>query len=126
MAILDCSARPVTPLAFSTIAVEEVRQELLRTSARWIDFFGMHMESVESILGARRPSGGCMGWGTSSAITRGWLRLSMRSNTMTARACERWTRQMDLGGPIALRQDTNDDVSGLAAWHLRRQLPAGR
>jgi [pyruvate, water dikinase]-phosphate phosphotransferase / [pyruvate, water dikinase] kinase len=53
-AILDAAAaRPVTPLAFSTIAVEEIRQELLRTKCPLVDFFGMHMESVESILGAK-------------------------------------------------------------------------
>jgi regulator of PEP synthase PpsR (kinase-PPPase family) len=54
VAILDsAAARPVTPLAFSTIAVEEIRQELLRTKCPLVDFFGMHMESVESILGAK-------------------------------------------------------------------------
>jgi regulator of PEP synthase PpsR (kinase-PPPase family) len=54
VAILDgAAARPVTPLAFSTIAVEEIRQEILRTKCPLVDFFGMHMESVESILGAK-------------------------------------------------------------------------
>jgi len=54
VAILDVAARsPVTPLAFSTTAVEEVRQELLRSKCPLIDFFGMHMEQVESILGAK-------------------------------------------------------------------------
>jgi regulator of PEP synthase PpsR (kinase-PPPase family) len=54
VAILDsAAARPVTPLAFSTIAVEEILQELLRTKCPLVDFFGMHMESVESILGAK-------------------------------------------------------------------------
>ena len=54
VAILDAAARgPVTPLAFSTTAVDEVREELLRTKAPIIDFFGMHMEQVESILGAK-------------------------------------------------------------------------
>jgi regulator of PEP synthase PpsR (kinase-PPPase family) len=54
VAILDAAARgPVTPLAFSTTAVEEVRQELLRAKCPLIDFFGMHMEQVESILGAK-------------------------------------------------------------------------
>jgi [pyruvate, water dikinase]-phosphate phosphotransferase / [pyruvate, water dikinase] kinase len=54
VAILDAAADgPVAPLAFSTTAVEEVRQELLRTQCPLIDFFGMHMESVESILGAK-------------------------------------------------------------------------
>jgi [pyruvate, water dikinase]-phosphate phosphotransferase / [pyruvate, water dikinase] kinase len=54
VAILDgAAARPITALAFSTIAVEEIRQELLRTKCPLVDFFGMHMESVESILGAK-------------------------------------------------------------------------
>ena len=54
VAILDAAADgPVAPLAFSTTAVEEVRQELLRTKCPLIDFFGMHMDSVESILGAK-------------------------------------------------------------------------
>ena len=54
VAILDAAADgPVTPLAFSTTALEEVRQELLRTKCPLIDFFGMHMEHVESILGAK-------------------------------------------------------------------------
>ncbi|HEX6756883.1 MAG TPA: pyruvate, water dikinase regulatory protein [Propionibacteriaceae bacterium] len=54
VAILDAAAAgPVTPLAFSTTAVEEVRQELLRSQCPLIDFFGMHMERVESILGVK-------------------------------------------------------------------------
>jgi regulator of PEP synthase PpsR (kinase-PPPase family) len=54
VAILDTAAAgPVTPLAFSTAAVEEVRQELARTTCPLIDFFEMHMERVESILGAK-------------------------------------------------------------------------
>lgn len=52
VAILDAAATgPVTPLAFSTTAVEEVRQELLRTKCPLIDFFDLHMERVEAILG---------------------------------------------------------------------------
>jgi [pyruvate, water dikinase]-phosphate phosphotransferase / [pyruvate, water dikinase] kinase len=54
VAILDAAADgPVTPLAFSTTAVEEVRQELLRSKCPLIDFFGMHMDRVESMLGAK-------------------------------------------------------------------------
>jgi [pyruvate, water dikinase]-phosphate phosphotransferase / [pyruvate, water dikinase] kinase len=54
VAILDAAAAgPVTPLAFSTAAVEEVRQELLRTKCPLIDFFDLHMERVESILGTK-------------------------------------------------------------------------
>jgi len=52
VAILDAAAEgPVTPLAFSTAAVEEVRQELLRTKCPLIDLFDLHMERVEAILG---------------------------------------------------------------------------
>ena len=54
VAILDAAATgPVMPLAFSTTAVEEVRQELLRTTCPLIDFFDLHMARVESILGAK-------------------------------------------------------------------------
>ena len=54
VAILDqAAAGPVTPLAFSTTAVEEVRQELMSTKCPLIDFFELHMERVESILGAK-------------------------------------------------------------------------
>jgi regulator of PEP synthase PpsR (kinase-PPPase family) len=38
---------------FSTAAVDEVREELLKTKAPVIDFFGIHMERVEAHLGAR-------------------------------------------------------------------------
>jgi [pyruvate, water dikinase]-phosphate phosphotransferase / [pyruvate, water dikinase] kinase len=52
VAILDAAAEgPVTPLAFSTAAVEEVRQELSATKCPLIDFFDLHMERVEAILG---------------------------------------------------------------------------
>jgi regulator of PEP synthase PpsR (kinase-PPPase family) len=44
---------PVTPLVFTTAAVDEVREELLKTKAPIIDFFGMHMSRVEQQLGAR-------------------------------------------------------------------------
>ena len=54
VAILNAAAAgPVTPLAFSTTAMEEVRQELLRTKCPLIDFFDLHMERVESILGVK-------------------------------------------------------------------------
>ncbi len=52
VAMLDAAAEgPVTPLAFSTAAVEEVRHELLGTKCPLIDFFDLHMERVEAILG---------------------------------------------------------------------------
>ena len=54
VAILDkAAAGPVTPLAFSTTAVTEVRQELHKSVCPLIDFFDLHMERVESILGAK-------------------------------------------------------------------------
>ena len=49
-AALDSSSR--TPLVFATAASEDVRLELLKTRCSVIDFFGLHMERVESILGA--------------------------------------------------------------------------
>ena len=49
-AVLDSSAR--TPLVFATAASDEVRLELLKTRCEVIDFFGLHMERVESILDA--------------------------------------------------------------------------
>ena len=41
----------VTPLAFSTTAVTEIRDELHRSTCPLIDFFDLHMSRVESILG---------------------------------------------------------------------------
>ena len=52
--MLDEAMRgPVTPLVFSTAAVDEVRRELARTTAPIIDFFDIHMSRVEGILGRR-------------------------------------------------------------------------
>jgi regulator of PEP synthase PpsR (kinase-PPPase family) len=52
--ILDeAMAGPVTPLAFTTAAVEEVRLELHKTRCPLIDFFDLHMARVESILQTR-------------------------------------------------------------------------
>lgn len=54
VAILDEAMKgPVTPLAFTTAAVDEVRLELHKTTCPLIDFFDMHMSRVESILGVR-------------------------------------------------------------------------
>ena len=54
VAILDAAAAgPATPLAFSTAVDQEVRKELTRTTCPLIDFFELHMERVESILGAK-------------------------------------------------------------------------
>ena len=52
VAMLDeVNQGPVTPLVFTTAAVEEVRMELARTQAPLIDFFGLHMTRVEEVLG---------------------------------------------------------------------------
>ncbi|MBA3528717.1 MAG: kinase/pyrophosphorylase [Propionibacteriaceae bacterium] len=54
VAILDKAMDgPVTPLAFTTAAVDEVRLELQKTRCPLIDFFDMHMQRVESILGTK-------------------------------------------------------------------------
>jgi len=52
--ILDAAmAGPVTPLAFTTAAVDEIRGVLHTSRCPIIDFFDMHMSRVESILGVR-------------------------------------------------------------------------
>ncbi len=52
VAVLDrAMAGPVTPLAFSTTAVTEIRDELHRTTCPLIDFFDLHMSRVEAVLG---------------------------------------------------------------------------
>ena len=52
--ILDkAMAGPVTPLAFSTTAVSEIRDVLHTSTCPLIDFFDLHMGRVESILGAK-------------------------------------------------------------------------
>lgn len=50
--ILDeAMAGPVTPLVFCTAASDEVRQELLCSTAPVIDLFDTHMSRVEQVLG---------------------------------------------------------------------------
>jgi regulator of PEP synthase PpsR (kinase-PPPase family) len=52
VAVLDAAMDgPVTPLAFSTTAVTEIRDELHTSRCPLIDFFDLHMTRVESILG---------------------------------------------------------------------------
>ncbi|MBB2986271.1 pyruvate, water dikinase regulatory protein [Terracoccus luteus] len=52
VAVLDAAADgPVTPLAFSTTAETQIRDELHRTRCPLIDFFDLHMARVESVLG---------------------------------------------------------------------------
>jgi len=54
VAILDAAMDgPVTPLAFTTAAVDEIRIELHRSRCPIIDCFELHMAQVESILQAR-------------------------------------------------------------------------
>ena len=54
VAILDAAADgPVTPLAFSTTAVTQIRDELHMTRCPLIDFFDLHMARVESVLGTK-------------------------------------------------------------------------
>ncbi|NHC23638.1 kinase/pyrophosphorylase [Nocardioides sp. IC4_145] len=54
VALLDeAAAGPVPPLVFTTAASDEVRAELARTTAPIIDFFDLHMNRVETILGRR-------------------------------------------------------------------------
>ncbi|WP_426562048.1 pyruvate, water dikinase regulatory protein [Angustibacter sp. McL0619] len=53
VAILDeAMDGPVTPLAFTTAATDEIRKVLLTSRCPIIDFFELHMKRVESILGA--------------------------------------------------------------------------
>lgn len=50
--ILDAAADgPVTPLAFTTTAEDEIRLELRRTRCPLVDFFDLHMTRVEAVLG---------------------------------------------------------------------------
>ncbi len=44
---------PVTPLAFTTAAVDEIRAVLHESRCPIIDFFDLHMSQVESILGVK-------------------------------------------------------------------------
>jgi [pyruvate, water dikinase]-phosphate phosphotransferase / [pyruvate, water dikinase] kinase len=54
VAVLDRAMEgPVTPLAFSTTAVTEIRDVLHSSTCPLIDFFDLHMQRVESILGVR-------------------------------------------------------------------------
>ena len=64
--ILDeAAAGPVTPLVFSTTAATDVRQELHKSVCPLIDFFDLHLERVEGILGHKgvRTAGRLHGMG---------------------------------------------------------------
>ena len=130
VAILDAAATgPVMPLAFSTAAVEEVRQELLRTTCPLIDFFDLHMARVESILGAKgvRIAARLHGMGDVQRYNARMAAVEYaieHDDGQSMRALHK--ADVILVAPIALRQDTNNDVPRPAAWHFRRQLSAGR
>lgn len=52
VALLDAAVEgPVTPIAFTTAATDEIRRVLHTTKCPMIDFFELHMTRVESILG---------------------------------------------------------------------------
>lgn len=52
VAVLDEAADgPVTPIAFTTAATDEIRQVLHTTRCPMIDFFELHISRVEEILG---------------------------------------------------------------------------
>lgn len=44
---------PVTPVAFTTAATDEVRRELHTSRCPIIDFYELHLERVESVLGTK-------------------------------------------------------------------------
>ncbi len=52
VAILDEAADgPVTPIAFTTAATDEIREVLLTSRCPMIDFFELHISRVEAVLG---------------------------------------------------------------------------
>ena len=54
VSVLDAAMDgPVTPLAFTTTAVDEIRSTLQETRCPLIDFFDLHMARVEAVLGVR-------------------------------------------------------------------------
>jgi regulator of PEP synthase PpsR (kinase-PPPase family) len=53
VAVLDAATEDGPSIAFSTAAVEEVRQEILRTRCPLVDFFGIHMATLEEVFDRR-------------------------------------------------------------------------
>jgi regulator of PEP synthase PpsR (kinase-PPPase family) len=54
VAMLDVvNEGPVTPLVFTTAALDDVREVLTSTKAPIIDFFDLHMRRVEEVVGQR-------------------------------------------------------------------------
>ena len=129
VAVLDeAMAGPVTPLAFSTTAVTEIRDELHKSRCPLIDFFDLHMSRVESILGVQ---------GLRVAARLHGLGDVQRYNTRMAAveyAIEhddgQSLRALDKADVILLapsRCGKTPTTMYLALQHgdLRRQLPAG-
>lgn len=66
VAVIDATrTAAVTPLVFSTVAVEELRTEILRADGAVIDLFGTHLDLVERVLhvNASRHAGSAHGVG---------------------------------------------------------------
>ena len=75
-----CSRRPGDTFGLLHHRARRGPTELLRTRCPLIDFFGMHMELVESILGARDASGGAVARdGGRQALQRadGWVEYAI-------------------------------------------------
>ena len=96
VAVLDrLMAGPVTPLAFSTTAVDEVRHELLRTTCPLIDFFDLHMARVESILGTKgvRVAARLHGVGDIKRYNARMAAVEYAIEHDDGQSCGRWTRR---------------------------------
>ena len=92
-----------------------------------IDFFGMHMVSrVHPRAKGVRVAARLHGMGDVKRYNARMAAVEFAIEHDDGQSMRALDKADDLGGSIALRQDTDDDVSGLAAWHLRRQLPTGR
>ena len=100
---------PVTPLVFTTAAVDEVRDELPKTQCPVIDFFGLHMSGSRRSWGPRAARGppGCTASATSSATTPdGGGRVRHRARRRPEHARPRQGRR-DPGRAVAVRQDAD-------------------
>ena len=96
VAILDAAVTgPVMPLAFSTTAVEEVRQELLRTTCPSLtsSICTWNASSRSWERKASRSLPRCMAWVTSSGTTPGWPPSSMIEHDDGQSMPERCTRR---------------------------------
>ena len=86
---------PVTPLAFSTTAVTEIRDELHRSKCPLIDFFDLHMARVEAILGAtgQRVAARLHGLGDIKRYNARMAAVEYAIEHDDGRACARSTRR---------------------------------